>query len=350
MPPHEHHFQMPPNHNPPPNFPRPPFQPHVFQPGLPPNAVPHPFVLQQWPSFEKSIHDAVFRAFEQYVSGSARSVSNCKGGLPYLKAKDEIRTSHMPDKPVGISREEAETLFSTFCGNVKALLQEQSSGLLRALDEHKKSLEERTTRSDIAAQDMGRVIHSTEALRQEFQSLSATLHSEIKAPKQEQTSEMLTALSEYKRLTEATMTTWSVTAEKLERMVQSIEMSTEDFKSLFTQDRAKQCSEIDTLLAKQLSEFQPRPAPDIMDKTSQLMEEVKDLLCTLRGERESLQGDLEPTSSQRISDHTNVGKPSRITRARARRLAEQQDPPRQRLTAEGRRTKIPRTIGRTRKK
>ncbi|RKL21403.1 hypothetical protein BFJ72_g14902 [Fusarium proliferatum] len=341
---------MPPNHHPPPNFPRAPFQPHVFQPGLPPNAVPHPFVLQQWPSFEKFIHDAVFRAFEQYVSGSDRSVSNCKGGLPYLNAKDEIRASHMADKPVGISREEAETLFSTFCGNVKALLQEQSSGLLGALDEHKKSSEERTTSSDIAAQDMGRVIHSTEALRQEFQSLSATLNSEIKAPMQEPTSEILTALSEYKKLTEATMTTWSVTAEKLERMVQSIEMSIEDFKSLFTQDRAKQCSEIATLLAKQLSEFQPRPAPDTMEKASQLMEEVKDLLCMLRGERESLQGDPEPTSSQRISGHTNVGKPSRITRAHARRLAGQQDPPGQRLTAEGRGKKNPRIIGRTRKK
>ncbi|EGU72848.1 hypothetical protein FOXB_16649 [Fusarium oxysporum f. sp. conglutinans Fo5176] len=350
MPPHEHHFNMPPNHHLPPNFPRAPFQPHVFQPGLPPNAVPHPFVLQQWPSFEKSIHDAVFRAFEQYVSGSDRSVSNCKGGLPYLNAKDEIRASHMADKPVGISREEAETLFSTFCGNVKALLQEQSSGLLGALDEHKKSSEERTTSSDIAAQDMGRVIHSTEALRQEFQSLSATLNSEIKAPMQEPTSKMLTALSEYTKLTEATMTTWSVTAEKLERMVQSIEMSTEDFKSLFTQDRAKQCSEIDTLLAKQLSEFQPRPAPDTMDKASQLMEEVKDLLCTLRGERESLQRDPELISSQRISGHTNVGKPSRITRAHTRRLAGQQDPPGQRLTAEGRGKKNPRIVGRTRKK
>jgi hypothetical protein len=87
-----------------------------------------------------------------------------------------------------------------------------------------------------------------------------------------------------------------------------------------------------------------------MDKASQLMEEVKDLLCTLRGERESLQRDPEPISSQRISGHTNVGKPSRITRAHTRRLAGQQDPPGQRLTAEGRGKQNPRIVGRTRKK
>ncbi|RBA12921.1 hypothetical protein FPRO05_13975 [Fusarium proliferatum] len=340
MPPYDPQHNIPPNRGPPPNFPRTPLHHPMIQPGLPPNAVPHPFVLQQWQSFEKFIHDAVFRAFEQYVSGSDRSGPNCMAGLPYPKAKDEIKTNYMTGKPVGISREEAETLFSTFCGNVKVLLREQSSGLLRALDEHQESLKEKTISSDVVAQDRGGVIHPTEALRQEFQSLSATLHSEIKAPMQEQTSEMLTALSEYKRLTEVTMTTWTRTAEKLERIVQSIEMSTEDFKSLFTQDRAKQCSEIDTLLAKQLSEFQPRPAPDIMDKTSHLMEEVKELLCTVRGQR-----DLDTTSPQRIGGHTNVAKSSRVTRAQARRLANQQDPKKQ-----GSRRITPRKIERPKKK
>jgi hypothetical protein len=342
MPPSEHHFNMPPNNHPHPNYPRPPFQPYAFQPGLPPNAVPHAVILQQWRSFEKFIHDSVFRAFEQYAS-------TCQDGFPSLKSGGGIAISHTSNKPVGISREEAETLFSTFCENVKTLLQEQSSGFLGALEEHKRSSEARITSSGIAAQDIERVIRSTATLRQEIQSLTATLRSEIKALVQEQTSELLTALNEYKKLTDATATSWNMTAQKLERIVQSIETSTEDFKSLFTQERAKQCSEIETVLAKQLSEFHPGPAPETVDKTSQIMQEIKELLYKLRGERELLLEGVEPTSLQRNNSHANAGKPSRMTRARAKHLAEQESR-RKHLADEGPRRAAPRMNGRTKKK
>ncbi|KAJ0127092.1 Uncharacterized protein HZ326_29806 [Fusarium oxysporum f. sp. albedinis] len=259
MPPVGNHY-MPPN--PPPHIHLPP--PPGWRPPttIPPTAIPP---LQLW---HNVIYDCMRRVLVEH---------GC---------------THTSSKPLGLSREDAETLLSTFHRTLKVSIQKELSGIRTILKESNKSPDPAATSSSITAEDI-------KVIRQEIQSLRDTLCLEFKAVAQGQPPDLPTVLSECK-LMDVTAS-WSTTAQTLKGAVQSLERTVEDLKNMLTQDRAKYWSEIEALRAEQLSAFQRGQALNTLDNPSQTTQEIKCCLQEIRGLLHKVQGkklsqeDLKPT-------------------------------------------------------
>jgi hypothetical protein len=305
----------------PPNYLRPPTQPYAFPPGLTPSPIPQFAAFHPGPPLEKFIHDAVFLAFKQNISSQGLSGCTRQNGLQPLESGDRSLMSRPSNAPSGISREEAKALFSTFCSDVKASIQEQSSRSLKALEEHKASSDVRATSCDATAQSLEQVLRSIEALRQEVQTLSATLDSKVNAVVQEESSELRTALSEYEKLTDTTMARWSATAGIFEQILQSAESFAESFKSGVAQDHAKHCSEMEALLAKQISAmYSSPPRLGIGENASPVLQEMKDLLHELQNKVK----DADLRKSKRSHSQTSSVDPLHPPRTRQQTRASRQ--------------------------
>ncbi|KAK2480462.1 hypothetical protein H9L39_08030 [Fusarium oxysporum f. sp. albedinis] len=219
--------------------------------------------------------------------------------------------THTSSKPVGLSREDAETLLSTIHRTFKASIQNELSGIRTILNEKNTSSDPAATSSSITAGDI-------KVIRQEIQSLRDTLCLEFKALAQGQPPDLPTVLSECK-LMDVTAS-WSTTAQALKGAVQSLERTVEDLKTMLTQDRAKYWSEIEALRAEQLSAFQRGPALDTLDSPPKTAQEIKGYLQEIRGllykvqEKKPSQEDLKPTSLR--------GGPETRARAKARAKAQ----------------------------
>ncbi|KAM0540766.1 hypothetical protein ACHAO7_010948 [Fusarium culmorum] len=298
---------------------RPPIQPTTFQPPLPPNAAAQAAILHHWASLQGFIKQSVYCAFQEYGCGQGPSAFASRNGYPPMKPGDGIPSSHVSNSPAGVSRTEAEALFSTFCGNVRKSIHAQLSEFLQAQEEHKKSSNAEATSYTITAQNLEQLTRSTEGLRQDVQNLLGTLRSEVNLQAQKEVLKLCESLSDLEKLTGTTMASWDTTAANLERTAHSIESFTKDFRTLIAQTHAKPASEMSDPSVEELSTMIPRPAAlGLGDKDLPILREIKDLMCEIRSDQKALLEGAASSKSKRIVSSHSAANPRPITRAQKR--------------------------------
>ncbi|GKU16176.1 hypothetical protein FLAG1_07367 [Fusarium langsethiae] len=230
--------------------------------------------LHPGPPLGKFIYDAVFLAVKQNITSQGLSGLTRQNRLQALESEGGSAMNHLPNAAGGISREEAEALFSTFRSDIKHMIQEQSSKSLGAWEEKMASSNAGGTSDDASAQLLERTLLSIEEFI-EVRILSAKLDFKAEA-----------------------------------------ESFAENFKSGIAEEHAKHRSEMEALLHKHLSAMHAPPSrPDVGDNAPPVFEEIKGRPHELRQKGKSAE---LPISKRRYSQTSSV-----ITRAQTKAAGRQ---------------------------